>query len=70
MLDRSVNSNIKIIENTYGSKASSSDSKTLEIISNIEQELGVKIFNNATKKLDHLDNVEVLLRLQEKLDKF
>lgn len=36
-MDKSVKGNIKIIENTYGSKASNKDSKTLEIISSVEQ---------------------------------
>lgn len=32
--------------------------------------MGVKIFNNSTKKLDNLDDVGVLLRLQEKIDDY
>lgn len=70
VLDRSVEGNIKIIENTYGEKVNKQDSKTLEIVGEVEKELNVKIFNNATKKLDNLDQVEVLLRLQEKIDQF
>ena len=42
----------------------SSDHKVLEIVHEVEKELGVSIFNNRTKKLDNLDNVEILLRLQ------
>jgi hypothetical protein len=34
------------------------------VINAVEKEIGVKIFNSKTKKLDNLDNVEVLLRLQ------
>ena len=36
VLGRSVKGNIKIIENTYGSKATNNDSKTLEIINSVE----------------------------------
>lgn len=68
VLDRTIQTNIQLIENTYGHKASQQDSKTLEIISQVEQQIGRKIFNNSTKKLDHLDDVETLLRLQEKID--
>lgn len=40
------------------------------MIQEVERELDVKIFNNKTQKLDHLDNVQVLLRLQEKIDEY
>lgn len=40
------------------------------MIHEVERELDVKIFNNKTKKLDYLDNVQVLLRLQEKIDEY
>jgi hypothetical protein len=36
VISKSVNSNIKLIENTYGNKAANSDSKTLEIINDVE----------------------------------
>lgn len=42
----------------------------MEMIQEVERELDVKIFNNKTKKLDYLDNVQVLLRLQEKIDEY
>lgn len=42
----------------------------MEMIHEVERELDVKIFNNKTKKLDYLDNVQVLLRLQEKIDEY
>lgn len=70
MLDRSVQGNIKLIENSYGEKVSQEDSKTLEIVREVEKELGINIFNNTTRKLDNLDHVEVLLRLQEKIDQY
>ena len=70
VLDRTLKGNIKIIENTYGGKVAQRDGRTLEIVSEVEKELEVKIFNSKTRSLDNLDNVEVLLRLQDKIDKF
>ncbi len=70
MLSRGVDANIKLIEASYGARIDSAESKSLEMIQAVERELDVKIFNNQTRRLDHLDNVQVLLRLQEKIDEY
>ena len=70
VMGKTLKGNIKIIENTYGGKVAQRDGKTMEIVSEVEKELDVKIFNSKTKSLDNLDNVDVLLRLQDKIDKF
>lgn len=48
---------------------SNNDDKTMTMIQEVEKDLNIKIFDNRSKKLNNLDNVEVLLRLQEKIDK-
>lgn len=64
-----VDSHKHLLEHSYGAKVANEDSSTMELLREVEQELGVKIFNNETKKMEKLDSVEVLLRLQEKMDR-
>lgn len=36
----------------------------------VEKESGIKIFNEKTNEMENLDNLDVLMRLEQKIDKY
>ena len=70
ILSETVEANKNELKKTLSSRISSKDERIKEFLCEVEKESGISIFNKKTGEMENINDLEVIMRLEEKIEAY